>query len=210
MSPEAHALSQQAENVMGSLYVGQGVLTTYGRGKIIEKRIRDVVVQIDPTCWVLAYGQAPTLYLHPTQIIKEPTISPLLGGEIVNTPFGEGESLHRSKFVVASLFSNWLRSFVSGAVLSRRPGKSGQLIVESTKWKLANCSLPRFYLEDSLVTRASISVGDRVMTPYGAGVLIEKRVTDYVVQPNASVWRLAYGQKPTYYLSPDQGELIRR
>ena len=114
-SPEAHKLSQDGENAMGTLYVGQKVITQYGRGSIVEKRSRDVVVEIDPDCWVLAYGQRPRLFLHPTQVKRESSTPPLIGGEEVDTPFG------------------------AGYMLSRRAGKDGQVIVESGKgWLLAN------------------------------------------------------------------------
>jgi len=47
----------------------------------------------------------------------------------------------------------------------------------------------------------SFMVGSNVITIYGKGVVLEVRANDYVVQLNKGTWELAYGQKPTLYLS---------
>ena len=40
-----------------------------------------------------------------------------------------------------------------------------------------------------------------VSTPYGEGVVLEARASDYVVQLRKETWELAYGQRPTLYLA---------
>ena len=47
------------------------------------------------------------------------------------------------------------------------------------------------------------SVGQRVKTQFGNGVVAEKRDNDYVVIPHTSTWVLAYGQKPILNLAPN-------
>ncbi|GMH99379.1 hypothetical protein TrST_g8947 [Triparma strigata] len=47
------------------------------------------------------------------------------------------------------------------------------------------------------------SVGQRVKTQFGKGVVAEKRDNDYVVVPHTSTWVLAYGQKPILNLAPN-------
>mmetsp|Transcript_10395 Transcript_10395/g.15801 ORF Transcript_10395/g.15801 Transcript_10395/m.15801 type:complete len:191 (-) Transcript_10395:135-707(-) len=44
-----------------------------------------------------------------------------------------------------------------------------------------------------------VFLGQIVSTPYGVGKIVEKRENDLVVIPTS--WELAYGQKPTFYLS---------
>ena len=58
------------------------------------------------------------------------------------------------------------------------------------------------YLAPNLVSRTAAYAGDRVLTPFGKGVVVEKRATDLVVRLHTSTWVLAYGQKPTLYLDP--------
>ena len=47
------------------------------------------------------------------------------------------------------------------------------------------------------------SVGQRVKTQFGKGVVAEKRDNNYVVVPHTSTWVLAYGQKPILNLAPN-------
>ncbi|GMH93444.1 hypothetical protein TrVE_jg487 [Triparma verrucosa] len=178
-SPEAVALSQEAKNLMGTFSEGDRVLTPFGKGVITEKRSSDLVVTPFTETWMLANNCRPKYFLHPNQCTLDPVDSPILGGEAVTTPFG------------------------SGYVLSRRQN-DGQFIIESdpANWALANGSLARMYLDPALVSRTAPSTGDRVLTPFGKGVVVEKRATDLVVKLHESTWVLAYGQKPTLYLDP--------
>ncbi|GMH66355.1 hypothetical protein TL16_g04411 [Triparma laevis f. inornata] len=178
-SPEAIALSQEGQNLLSTFSPGDRVLTPFGKGVITEKRKADLVVTPFTETWMLANECRPKYYLHPNQCTLDPVDSPILGGEAVTTPFG------------------------SGYVLSRRP-EDGQFIVESnpTNWSLANGSLARMYLAPNLVSRTAAYAGDRVLTPFGKGVVVEKRATDLVVRLHTSTWVLAYGQKPTLYLDP--------
>ncbi|GMI13589.1 hypothetical protein TrVE_jg2308 [Triparma verrucosa] len=161
--------------------VGQRVLTQFGKGVVAEKRVNAYIVVLHESTWVLAYGQKPTLYLGPKMLKPDPTFSPIVGSEKVTTPFGEG------------------------IVLSTDP-TSEQLIVESTKWLLANDSLPRFFLDPTFVTRfdeKELKTGETYNTSFCPSfcpaVLTSLFQDKVILQPKT--WELAYKQIPRFYLT---------
>ena len=162
------------------LSLNDRVVTPFGAGFLVEKRVHDLVVQPHSSAWELAYRQRPTMYLHPSMVKKDPlSEAPVRGADEVGTVYGPGR------------------------VLSRRPD-GGQYVVESTEWRLAAGCLPRFYLGASDVRRIDdFAVGENITCVYGKGKVVARRASDYEVQLHEGVWMLAYEQRPRLFLAPN-------
>lgn len=154
--------------------VGDKVTSIYGEGFVKEVRAGEEVV-IEMSSWELAFGQKPKAYLQKGHYEKLSSGS-IEVGDKVKSIYGEG--------IVKEIRTD------------------DEIVVEMTTWELAGGQKPTAFLQKGhydMLCSGTISVGDKVKSVYGEGMIKEIRADDAIVI-EMTTWELAGGQRPTAFL----------
>ena len=145
------------------------VVTTPYGRGIVTGRRNDCLV-VTPLTWNLANESKPTFYLQ-----RHDVKSAFPVGTRVKTAYG------------------------TGRVSAIRSATGTYIVDVDSCWHLATGKGPVMYLGGAGLEPLTCFVGEIVHTPYGEGVVVEKRQQGFlVVRPTK--WNLAYGQKATFFI----------
>ncbi len=130
-------------------------------------------------------------------------------GCTVSTIYGTGKVIACDPSKVTVRLTSWVLAYDSKVTCYLDPAHVELEASETGSYD--NCSLPPtppimvdapMAIANAFSPIGSFNSGDRVQTPFGVGVVTDKRPGDYVVMLDKEVWELAYGQRPTLYLAP--------
>jgi hypothetical protein len=77
---------------------------------------------------------------------------------------------------------------------------STSVIVEPTTWRLANNSVPTFYM-NPIDVHPYYPIGEKIQCTFGSGSIISIRDEDGIYVITLNNWALADGKSPTLYLN---------
>jgi hypothetical protein len=176
-------LTEEFISKVSPLSVGDYVQSYLGSGVVLEIT-SESRVKVELTNWELAYSSKVVAYLSEDQLTK------LAYPVTTNLSVGQKVSCYAG----------------SGTIVSIKDGTRVQVLLNN--WELAYGSKVTCFLNETQLTViedfpkiVKYPVSTKVITPFGKGVVLQTRPNDYVVQLHKETWELAYGQKPTLYLS---------